>query len=140
VDAGQGRPGARGLAGDPSELERALRVGPALSEGGHRRYSDVDIRRFRHMRRLIDRGMRPREAAITAFRTDSDPAPVSVAHSVRELSEAAEELRFAAAALLDEALASLGPAGPGPRWSSRFCGASKTDGSGATSASSPNGR
>ncbi|WP_409494569.1 MerR family transcriptional regulator [Amycolatopsis sp. cmx-11-12] len=86
-------------------------VGPIASEdGGHRRFSDADIRRFRHMRRLIDRGMRPREAATTAF--GAAPPPVSVTDSVRELGEAAEQMRFASiAALLDEAFRSLGPAG-----------------------------
>ncbi|MGW4523375.1 MerR family transcriptional regulator [Amycolatopsis sp. NPDC004378] len=88
-------------------------IGPSLRESGkHRRYSDLDVRRLQHMQRLIDRGLRPREAAAKAF-ADSDDAQLtgSAPQSVRQLGEAADGLQFAnMGALLDETLSALGPA------------------------------
>lgn len=86
-------------------------IGPrAASEGGHRRYSDADVRRLQHMQRLIARGMPVREAAAAAF-TGAPRPLVPADRRVRELAEAAEELEpGSVAALLDEAVAALGPA------------------------------
>ncbi|MEA5363500.1 MerR family transcriptional regulator [Amycolatopsis sp., V23-08] len=88
-------------------------VGPSLHEDGkHRRYSAVDVRRLQHMQRLIDRGMRAREAAATAFSGDEDAAAeLSIPQSVQELGEAAEDLRFATiATVIADTLAAIGPA------------------------------
>jgi DNA-binding transcriptional MerR regulator len=88
-------------------------VGPTLRDDGrHRRYSDADVRRLQYMQRLIDRGMRAREAAAAAFSDPDEVAPeVSVDRHIEELERAAESLDFAAlAALLDETLDALGPA------------------------------
>ncbi|MFG1647686.1 MerR family transcriptional regulator [Amycolatopsis sp. NPDC049252] len=90
------------------------RIGPATPEdGGHRRYSDLDVRRLQHMQRLIERGMGAREAAATAFPGPAEtPAEVPVAQRVRELGDAAGELRFTSiAAIVDSALTALGAAG-----------------------------
>jgi DNA-binding transcriptional MerR regulator len=86
-------------------------IGPrAASEGGHRRYSDADVRRLQHMQRLIARGMPVREAAAAAF-TGAPRPLVPAGRRVRELAEAAEELEpGSVAALLDETVAALGPA------------------------------
>ncbi|WP_410599724.1 MerR family transcriptional regulator [Amycolatopsis sp. lyj-90] len=89
-------------------------VGPSLrADGRHRRYSDTDVRRLQHMQRLIDRGMRAREAAAAAFSEDECAVPeISVDRRVEEIENAAEELEFTSlAALLDETLDALGPAG-----------------------------
>ncbi|WP_328616598.1 MerR family transcriptional regulator [Amycolatopsis sp. NBC_00355] len=88
-------------------------IGPAAREdGGHRRYSDLDVRRLQHMQRLIERGMGAREAAATAFPVPADaPAQVPVPQRVRELGDAAEELRFTSiAAIVDTTLTALGAA------------------------------
>lgn len=90
------------------------RVGPSLRDDGrHRRYSDADVRRLRHMQRLIDRGVRAREAAAAAFSGAGDAVPeISPARRAEELERAAEELDYGSlAALLDETLDALGPAG-----------------------------
>ena len=86
-------------------------IGPPAA-GRHRRYSDADVRRLQHMQRLITRGMPVREAAAAAFggRTATEPG-MPAADRVRELAEAAEDLRSASVAgLVDEALDTLGPA------------------------------
>ncbi|MEQ0560174.1 MerR family transcriptional regulator [Amycolatopsis sp. NEAU-NG30] len=85
---------------------------PARGAGRHRRYSDADVRRLQHMQRLVGRGMPVREAAAAAFGGGPPEQPdVPAAHRVRELAEAAEELRSASVAgLLDETLGTLGPA------------------------------
>jgi DNA-binding transcriptional MerR regulator len=88
-------------------------VGPTLRDDGrHRRYSDADVRRLQYMQRLIDRGVRAREAAAAAFSGPGEVTPeVSVDRHIEELEQAAESLEFAAlAALLDETLDALGPA------------------------------
>lgn len=88
-------------------------VGPSLRDDGrHRRYSDTDVRRLQHMQRLIDRGLRAREAAAAVFSGLEEAVPdVPAARRVEELERAAEDLDFAAlAALLDELLDALGPA------------------------------
>ncbi|WP_181773170.1 MerR family transcriptional regulator [Amycolatopsis pittospori] len=88
-------------------------IGPTLRAGGrHRRYSDADVRRLQHMRRLIDRGMRAREAAAAAFAGPDETAPgVPADRLADELEQAAEDLEFASvAALLDETLDSIGAA------------------------------
>ncbi|MEU3622881.1 helix-turn-helix-type transcriptional regulator [Amycolatopsis coloradensis] len=88
-------------------------VGPTLrADGRHRRYSDEDVRRLRHMRRLIDRGIRAREAAAAVFSGVDDAAPgVPAGRLVGELEQAAEDLQFASiAALLDETLDAIGAA------------------------------
>ncbi|MGW4528025.1 MerR family transcriptional regulator [Amycolatopsis sp. NPDC004378] len=88
-------------------------VGPSLhGDRRHRRYSDADVRRLQHMQRLIERGMRAREAAAAAFSgLDEVPPEVPVGRRVDELVRAAEALEFGAmAVLLDETLDALGPA------------------------------
>ncbi|RSN24104.1 helix-turn-helix-type transcriptional regulator [Streptomyces sp. WAC 05977] len=88
-------------------------VGPSLrADGRHRRYSDADVRRLQHMQRLIDRGIRAREAAAAAFSGAAGALPeVPADRRVDELERAAEDLEFASiAALLDETLDSLGAA------------------------------
>ncbi|MGY6653752.1 MerR family transcriptional regulator [Amycolatopsis sp. TRM77291] len=88
-------------------------VGPSLrADGRHRRYSDADVRRLQHMQRLIDRGIRAREAAAAAFSGAGGALPeVPADRRVDELEQAAEDLEFASiAALLDETLDSLGAA------------------------------
>ncbi|HET6707883.1 MerR family transcriptional regulator [Amycolatopsis sp.] len=126
VDAvsGRDRPGGAWTPGKVAELlgvsPVTLRtwaarygVGPTLrADGRHRRYSDADVRRLQYMRRLIDRGMRAREAAAAAFSGAGEAVPeLSVERRVEELERAAEGLEFAAlAALLDETLDALGPA------------------------------
>jgi methanogenic corrinoid protein MtbC1 len=64
------------------------------------------------MQRLIDRGMRAREAAATAFSADEGVATeFSITHSVRQLGEAAEDLRFATiATVVADTLSAIGPA------------------------------
>lgn len=87
-------------------------VGPTLRDDGrHRRYSDADVRRLQYMQRLIERGVRAREAAAVAFAGLDDAVPaVSVDRHIEELERAAESLEFASlAALLDETLDALGP-------------------------------
>ncbi|GAB3144623.1 MerR family transcriptional regulator [Amycolatopsis sp. NPDC004378] len=116
-------------------------IGPSGGGAGrHRRYSDADVRRLQNMQRLVARGMPVREAAAAAFEGAPSGAPaVPAARRVRELADAAEELRSASVAgLLDETLATLGPAatwtdvlapvlrGLGDRWQSGdFCFASE---------------
>ncbi len=88
-------------------------VGPTLRvDGRHRRYSDVDVRRLRHMRRLIGRGVRAREAAAAVFSGVDEVIPdVPAGRLAHELEQAAEDLQFASiAALLDEALDAIGAA------------------------------
>ncbi len=88
-------------------------VGPSLrADGRHRRYSDEDVRRLQYMQRLIQRGIRAREAAAAAFADVEDVVPeVSLERRIDELEQAAEELGFASiAALLDETLDALGAA------------------------------
>ncbi|MEU5263789.1 MerR family transcriptional regulator [Amycolatopsis sp. NPDC021455] len=87
------------------------RVGASLRDDGrHRRYSDADVRRLQHMRRLIDGGMRAREAAAAAF---SGAVPeISPVERTDELERAAEGYDYGTlAALLDETLEALGPGG-----------------------------
>ncbi|WP_033262366.1 MerR family transcriptional regulator [Amycolatopsis vancoresmycina] len=87
-------------------------VGPSLRDDGrHRRYSDTDVRRLQHMQRLINRGLRAREAAAAVFSGLEEAVPdVPAARRVEELEQAAEDLDFASlAALLDELLDALGP-------------------------------
>lgn len=105
---------------------------PVRGAGRHRRYSDADVRRLQHMRRLVARGIPVREAAATAFGGPSAERPeFPAARRVRELAEAADDLRSASiAGLLDETLSTLGPAaawtdvlapvlrGLGDRWQS----------------------
>ncbi|MEU4251567.1 MerR family transcriptional regulator [Amycolatopsis sp. NPDC026612] len=128
VDAGSGREEPRaGGSWTPGKVAELLGVspvtlrtwaarygvGPTLRDDGrHRRYSDADVRRLQYMQRLIDRGMRAREAAAAAFSSLGDPVPeVSVDRHIEELERAAEALEFASlAALLDETLDALGPA------------------------------
>jgi MerR family transcriptional regulator, light-induced transcriptional regulator len=85
-------------------------LGPSTrAEGRQRRYSDADVGRLRRMRRLIDRGVRAREAAHLVL--SGGVSALSVADGVRELGEAAEAVRFGSmAALLDDLLAAKGPA------------------------------
>ncbi|MEV6906717.1 MerR family transcriptional regulator [Amycolatopsis sp. NPDC051071] len=88
-------------------------IGPTLrADGRHRRYSDADIRRLQHMQRLIDRGIRAREAAAAAFSGVDEAIPeISIARRVDEIEQAAEDLSFVSiAALLDETLGALGAA------------------------------
>ncbi|MBB5857448.1 MerR family transcriptional regulator [Amycolatopsis umgeniensis] len=88
-------------------------VGPSLrADGRHRRYSDADVRRLQHMRRLIDRGIRAREAAAAVFSGVDEALPdVSRDRRVGELEQASEGLEFSAiAALLDETLDAMGAA------------------------------
>ena len=88
-------------------------VGPSLrADGRHRRYSDEDVRRLQYMQRLIQRGIRAREAAAAAFSDVEDVVPeVPLERRIDELEQAAEELGFASlAALLDETLDALGAA------------------------------
>jgi len=88
-------------------------VGPTARAGGrHRRYSDADVRRLQYMQRLIDRGVRAREAAAAAFSGRDEAIPeVSIDRRVGELERAAEDLEFVSiAALLDETLDALGAA------------------------------
>ncbi|WET76822.1 MerR family transcriptional regulator [Amycolatopsis sp. QT-25] len=88
-------------------------VGPTARAGGrHRRYSDADVRRLQYMQRLIDRGVRAREAAAAAFSGREEALPeVSIDRRVGELERAAEDLEFVSiAALLDETLDALGAA------------------------------
>ncbi|EME55024.1 MerR family transcriptional regulator [Amycolatopsis decaplanina] len=89
-------------------------VGPSLrADGRHRRYSDADVRRLQYMQRLIQRGIRAREAAAAAFSDGEDAVPeVPAGRRTGELERAAEDLEFASiAALLDETLDALGAAG-----------------------------
>ncbi len=88
-------------------------VGPSLRDDGrHRRYSDADVRRLQHMQRLIDRGLRAREAAAAVFSGSAGALPdVPAGRRIEELEAAAEGVDFASlAALLDELLDALGPA------------------------------
>ncbi len=88
-------------------------VGPSSrADGRHRRYSDADVRRLQYMRRLIDRGIRAREAAAAAFSDGDEAVPdIAVDRWVEELECAADDLQFASiAALLDETLEALGAA------------------------------
>jgi methanogenic corrinoid protein MtbC1 len=72
---------------------------PAGGAGRHRRYSDADVRRLQRMQRLVARGMPSAEPAVPPARR------------VRDLADAAEELRSASVAgLLEETLGTLGPA------------------------------
>ena len=128
VDAVNGRDGPRaGGSWTPGKVAELLGVspvtlrtwaarygvGPTLRDDGrHRRYSDADVRRLQYMQRLIDRGMRAREAAAAAFsRVDDAVREVDVDRHIEELERAAEDLEFTSlAALLDETLDALGPA------------------------------
>ncbi|MEC3976400.1 MerR family transcriptional regulator [Amycolatopsis sp. H20-H5] len=85
-------------------------IGPSVrSDGRHRRYSDVDVKRLQHMQRLIERGAKAREAAAVAL-AGRVVEGVSASESVIELADAAQELRFASmAGLLDESFAMNGP-------------------------------
>ncbi|MCR6483990.1 MerR family transcriptional regulator [Amycolatopsis sp. OK19-0408] len=85
-------------------------IGPSAGGAGrHRRYSDADVRRLQHMQRLVSRGMPVREAAAAAFGTGEAPE-IPAARRVRELADAADDLRSASVAgLLDETLHTLGP-------------------------------
>ncbi|MEC3982481.1 MerR family transcriptional regulator [Amycolatopsis sp. H20-H5] len=85
-------------------------IGPSIrSDGRHRRYSDVDVKRLQYMQRLIERGVKAREAAAVALSGRAVEGVVP-SDSVRGLARAAEELRFASmAGLLDESLATNGP-------------------------------
>jgi DNA-binding transcriptional MerR regulator len=86
-------------------------IGPPAGAGRHRRYSDADVRRLQHMQRLVARGMPVREAAAAAFGGAPAGLEVPASRRVRELADAAEELRNASiAGLLDETLGTLGPA------------------------------
>lgn len=107
-------------------------IGPSAGGSGrHRRYSDDDVRKLQRMRRLVTRGMPVREAAAAAFDAPAAAPGIPAARRVRELADAAEDLRFASVAgLLDETLETLGPAatwndvlapvlrGLGDRWQS----------------------
>lgn len=85
-------------------------IGPE-PRGRQRRYTDLDVRRLRHMRRLIDGGIRPREAAATAFAGAGQQAGVPAGDRVDDLAAAAEALRpEALAVLLDDTIADLGAA------------------------------
>lgn len=86
-------------------------IGPTAGGAGrHRRYSDADVRRLQHMQRLVSRGMPVREAAAAAFGAAEAPE-IPASRRVRELADAADDLRFASVAgLLDETLDTLGPA------------------------------
>ncbi len=56
--------------------ERRYDIGPSFrTSGGHRRYTTHDIERVDVMRRLLDRGVTPREAARSAH--DLDPAELT---------------------------------------------------------------
>ncbi|GAA4525222.1 MerR family transcriptional regulator [Amycolatopsis samaneae] len=88
-------------------------AGPTLrADGRHRRYSDADVRRLRHMQRLIERGMRAREAAAAVFSGAGETTRrEAVPGLVAELTRAAGALHFGSlAALLDEALLDMGAA------------------------------
>ncbi|MDQ7804442.1 MerR family transcriptional regulator [Amycolatopsis sp. A133] len=86
-------------------------IGPPAGAGRHRRYTDADVRRLQHMQRLVARGMPVREAAAAAFGGAAAEVEVPASRRVRELEDAAEELRYASVAgLLDETLGTLGPA------------------------------
>ncbi|SFW83621.1 MerR family transcriptional regulator [Amycolatopsis australiensis] len=87
-------------------------IGPSAGGAGrHRRYSDADVRRLQHMQRLVGRGMPVREAAAVAFGGTAGGPVVPAAHRVRELEDAAADLRPASVAgLLDETVGTLGPA------------------------------
>ena len=53
--------------------ERRYQLGPSQrTDGGHRRYTASDIERVDFMRRLLDRGVTPREAAKAAHDLDAD--------------------------------------------------------------------
>ncbi|MGW4056646.1 MerR family transcriptional regulator [Amycolatopsis sp. NPDC004747] len=109
-------------------------IGPPAGAGRHRRYSDADVRRLQHMQRLVGRGMPVREAAEAAFGRMPAGLEVPASRRARELTDAADELRYASVAgLLDETLATLGPAaawtdvlapvlrGLGDRWQRGDC-------------------
>ncbi|HEV7979924.1 MerR family transcriptional regulator [Amycolatopsis sp.] len=85
-------------------------LGPSTrAEGRQRRYSDADVGRLQRMRRLIDRGVRAREAAHLVL--TGGASALSVSDGVRELGAAAEAVRFGSmAALLDDLLTAKGPA------------------------------
>jgi DNA-binding transcriptional MerR regulator len=86
-------------------------IGPPAGAGRHRRYSDADVRRLQHMQRLAARGMPVREAAEAAFGRAPAALEVPASRRARELTDAADELRYASVAgLLDETLGTLGPA------------------------------
>jgi DNA-binding transcriptional MerR regulator len=89
-------------------------VGPSLrADRRHRRYSDADVRKLQHMQRLIERGMRAREAAAVVFAGAGEATPeVPAGQRIAELEQAVEGLRSETmAALLDETLGALGTAG-----------------------------
>ncbi len=60
--------------------ERRYDLGPSLrTSGGHRRYTAHDIERVEFMRRLLHRGVTPRQAAQAAHDLDSDEVAAMVA-------------------------------------------------------------
>lgn len=60
--------------------ERRYQLGPSLrTDGGHRRYTAGDIERVDFMRRLLHRGVTPREAAKAAHDLDADEVAALVA-------------------------------------------------------------
>ncbi|WP_409464632.1 MerR family transcriptional regulator [Amycolatopsis sp. GA6-003] len=86
-------------------------IGPE-PRGRQRRYTDLDVRRLQHMRRLIESGIRPREAAATAFADAVRRAGLPADERIDDLASAAESLRpDALAVLLDDTIADLGASG-----------------------------
>jgi len=64
--------------------ERRYALGPTLrTAGGHRRYTAHDIERVDYMRRLLKRGVTPREAARVAHDLDTDEVAALVAGDQR---------------------------------------------------------
>lgn len=60
--------------------ERRYQLGPSTrTSGGHRRYTSHDIERVDFMRRLLDRGVTPREAAKAAHDLDAEEVAALVA-------------------------------------------------------------
>ena len=60
--------------------ERRYAIGPSFrTDGGHRRYTAGDIERVEHMRRLLARGVRPRDAAREARDLDDETVAAAVA-------------------------------------------------------------
>src|SRR5688500_19968780 len=75
--------------------ERRYSVGPSFrTEGGHRRYTELDIDRVELMRRLVGRGISARDAARVARTLDRDALELALTEELnrRPAQLAAEDL------------------------------------------------
>lgn len=102
--------------------ERRYDIGPTFrTDGGHRRYTSDDIERVDYMRRLLDRGVTPREAAKVAH--ELDPLELAAVMAGEQPGDAALEPEQIVAAVL-AAVQDVDPS----RLSSLFGGALRRQG------------